>query len=90
MSWSIKVVTMYFGKGMRDFLRTTQLSSEFFEDLDEFQVNFLDMCFKQSIESNMGLMTSVENYNYHLFEDFKISRLELDVIVNSDNWKKAA
>ncbi len=81
---------MYIGKGMRDFLKTTQLSSEFFEDLDTFQLNFIDMCFKQSIESNMGLMTQAENYNYLLFEDFKLSRFELDVRVNTDTWKKAA
>ena len=81
---------MYYAKGMRDFLQTTQLSSEFFEELDDFQLQFLEMCFKQLIDDRMGLMSEIEAYNYELFEDFKLSRLENIYSISSDYLKKAS
>ena len=49
---------MYYAKGMRELLRLNQLNMEFFDNLDAFQLNFIEMCFKQSIENNMGLILS--------------------------------
>ena len=81
---------MYSAKGMRDLLQTTQLSMEFFEDLDEFQINFIEMCFKQSIDDKMGLLTEIEQFNLHLFEEYKIRQLEEMYGVDPDYFKKAA
>ena len=67
---------MYYAKGMKDFLQTTQLNMEFFNDLDSFQLHFIEMCFKQSIDDKMGLMSEVERYNYHLYEEYKMQKIE--------------
>lgn len=67
---------MYFALGIRDLLQTHQLSMEFFESLDEFQLNFVEMCFKQSIDDKMGLMGEIEHYNLQLFEEFKLRNIE--------------
>lgn len=81
---------MYFATGMRDLLQTTQLNLEFFLELDDFQINFIEMCFKQSIDEKMGLMTEVENYNYHLFEEFKIQSIEKMYGIDPESIKSAA
>ncbi len=80
---------MYYAAGLREVLQTTQLSMEFFEDLDEFQLNFIEMCFKQSLDGKMGLMTDVEQYNLSLFEEFKIRQLEDMYGVDAEYFKKA-
>tara|TARA_B100001971_G_C18234924_1_gene566498 strand:+ start:117 stop:341 length:225 start_codon:yes stop_codon:yes gene_type:complete len=61
---------------MRDLLRTHQLSVEFYDEMDTFQIQFIEMCFKQSIDEKMGLMSEVEHYNYQLFEEFKRREFE--------------
>ena len=81
---------MYYAKGMRDLLQTTQLSIEFFEDLDEFQLRFIEMCFAQSLDEKMGLMTDMEEYNLHLFEEFKLRKLEEQYGIDPEYIKKAA
>ena len=78
---------MYFALGMRDLLQNHQLSIEFFEDLDEFQINFVEMCFRQSLDDKMGLMTEIEHYNLQLFEEFKMRQVE---ILYATGKKKAA
>lgn len=80
---------MYYAFGMRDMLKNTQLNVEFFENLDNFQLHFIEMCFKQSIESQMGLMTEVELYNYNLFLDFKAYLFEELYGVEEQFYKKA-
>lgn len=81
---------MYYAKGMRDLLQTTQLSMDFFEDLDDFQINFIEMCFKQSLDEKMGLVSEIEKYNLHLFEEFKLRKIEQLYGVDPDYIKKAA
>mgnify|MGYP000184508345 CR=1 FL=1 len=81
---------MYYAKGMKDFLQTTQLNMEFFNDLDSFQLHFIEMCFKQSIDNKMGLMSEVERYNYHLYEEYKMQKIEDMYGVDADYFKKAA
>lgn len=81
---------MYYAKGLRDMLRTTQLSIEFYESLDEFQLHFIEMCFYQTLEVQMGMMNEVEMYNYHLFEDFKAYLFEEKYGIDEKFYKKAA
>lgn len=81
---------MYYARGLRDLLQTTQLNMEFYENLDEFQLNFIEMCFKQSLDNKMGIMTDVEEYNLHLFEEFKLRQLEEMYGVDGDYFKKSA
>lgn len=81
---------MYFATGMRDLLQTTQLNIEFFNELDNFQINFIEMCFRQSLDMKMGLMTDVEKYNYHLFEEYKIQSIEKMYGIDADYFKKSA
>lgn len=80
---------MYYAIGLRDLLSTTRLNREFFEELDTFQIHFIDMCFKQALEAQMGLMTEVEYYNYELFEEFKMDMIEEQYGVDPDYIKKA-
>lgn len=81
---------MYYARGMRDLLQSTQLNMEFFENLDDFQINFVEMCFKQAIDDKMGIMTDVEEYNLHIFEEFKLRKLENLYNFEPDVFKKAA
>ena len=81
---------MYYARGMRDLLQTTQLNLDFFDELDSFQINFIEMCFKQSLDEKMGLMSDVEKYNYHLFEEFKLRQIEDMYGVNPEYFKKSA
>ncbi len=80
----------YFARGLRDLLRTTQLNEEFFQDLDSFQKNFIDMCFKQSLDEKMGMMGDVESYNYHLFQEFRLREFETQFGLEENYWKKTA
>lgn len=81
---------MYYGKGMRDLLKTTQLNMEFFDNLDSFQLHFIGMCFKQAIDNRMGMLSDVEKYNYHLYEEFKIRQFESLYGLEPEFQKKAA
>ncbi|MFT6630390.1 MAG: hypothetical protein ACJAS4_000326 [Bacteriovoracaceae bacterium] len=81
---------MYVAKGMRDLLQSTQLNMEFFESLDNFQIHFIEMCFKQSMDDKMGMMADVERYNLHLFEEFKLRQLEDLYGVDPEYFKKSA
>ena len=80
----------YYARGIRDLLRTTQLSIEFFDSLDEFQLNFVEMCFKQSYDEKMGLMGDIENYNFHVYKEFKAIMFEEKYGLDEDFWKKVA
>ena len=81
---------MYYATGMRDLLQTTQLNLEFFDGLDNFQINFIEMCFKQSLDNKMGMMTEMEEYNLHLFEEFKLRQIEEKYGIDPDYLRKAA
>ena len=81
---------MYYAKGLRDLLQTTQLTLEFFYSLDNFQIQFIEMCFQQSLDEKMGLMTDVEEYNLHIFEEFKLRKLEEQYGIDPEYLKKAS
>jgi len=80
---------MYYARGIRDLLLTTQLNLEFFDHLTEFQLHYIEMCFKQSIDEKMGLMTDIEQYNYHLFEEFRSMRFHEYYGIEEEILKKA-
>ena len=80
----------YFARGLRDLLKKTQLNEEFFEGLDDFQKNFIDMCFKQSLDEKMGMMGNVESYNFHLFQEFRLREFENRFGLEDNYWKKVA
>lgn len=67
---------MYHAKSMKDLLKTTPLNEGFFSDLGSFQLNFIDMCFKKSLDEQMGMMSEVEFTNYQLFLKYKSEYLE--------------
>lgn len=81
---------MYFARGIRDLLQTTELNLDFFNNLDDFQINFIEMCFKQSLDEKMGLMGEIEKYNYHLFEEYKMRKIEDMYGVDPDYFKRSA
>lgn len=62
---------MYHAKGIKDLLKTIPLTEDFFMGLDPFQLNFIDMCFKRSIDEQIGMMTEVEYANYQVFMKYK-------------------
>lgn len=80
----------YYARGIRDLLKTTQLNIEFFDSLTEFQLNFVEMCFKQSYDEKMGLMGEIESYNYHVYQEFKAIMFEQKYGLDEDFWKKSA
>lgn len=81
---------MYFARGMKDLLQTHQLSVEFYSELDDFQILFIEMCFKRSFDEKMGMMTDVEIYNLEVFNDFKTIRFQEDYGMVEELWKSAA
>lgn len=80
----------YYARGIRDLLKTTQLNIEFFDTLTEFQLNFVEMCFRQSYDEKMGLMGEIESYNYHVYQEFRAIMFEEKYGLDEDFWKKAA
>lgn len=62
---------MYFAKSLKDLLKTTPLNEDFYGHLDAFHLNFIEMCFKKSLDEQMGMMTEVEFGNYQLFLKYK-------------------
>ena len=62
---------MYHAKSIKDLLKAVPLNEDFFMNLDPFHLNFIDMCFKRSIDEQMGMMTELEFANYQLFLKYK-------------------
>lgn len=62
---------MIFATTLRDLLKKIPLTEDFFYDLDPFQLNYIDMCFRRSLDEQIGLMTEVEFGNYQLFMFYK-------------------
>lgn len=80
----------YYAKGMSELIKTSQLSIEFYQQLDEFQIHFLEMCFKKDIEENIGMLGEIEHYNYHVFQEFKAEAFYEKHGIYEEWWKKAA
>lgn len=67
---------MYHAKSMKDLLKTTPLTEGFFNDLGPFQLNFIEMCFKKSLDEQIGMMSEIEFTNYQLFLKYKSEFVE--------------
>lgn len=81
---------MYFAKGLKDFLTSSQLDFHFFESLDTFHINYIEMCFKQRLDERMGMLTEVEKYNYRLFQEYKTFKFEELFGLDDDFYKSVA
>jgi hypothetical protein len=66
-----ELILMYHAKGLKDHLKTTPLTEDFFSVLGPFQLNFIDMCFKRSLDEQIGMMSEIEFANYQIFLKFK-------------------
>ena len=62
---------MYVAKGLKDLLKSVPLTEDFFRDLGPFQLNFTEMCFKRSLDEQIGMMSEIEFGNYQLFLKYK-------------------
>jgi hypothetical protein len=62
---------MYHAKSLKDMLKSVPLNEDFFTQLDPFHLNYIDMCFKKSLDDQMGMMAEVEFQNYHIFMKYK-------------------
>jgi hypothetical protein len=60
-----------YARGIKDLLKSTPLTEDFFRDLDPFQLNFIEMCFKRSLDEQIGMMSEVEFTNYQIFLKYK-------------------
>jgi hypothetical protein len=80
---------MYHAKGLKDLLKTVPLTEDFFRDLDPFQLNFIEMCFKRSLDEQIGMMTETEFSNYQLFLRYK-NDYEEEFYPEIKNSKKAS
>ncbi len=80
---------MYHAKTLRDLLKTVQITEDFFLDLDPFQLNYIEMCFKKSLDEQIGMMAEIEYHNYQLFMKYKSEYLE-DFYPEIKSHKKAS
>ena len=62
---------MFHAKTLKDLLKTIPINEDFYADLGAFQLNYIDMCFKKSLDEQMGMMSEVEFHNYELFLKYK-------------------
>jgi len=62
---------MYHAKGFKDHLKSTPLTEDFFSNLGPFQLNFIEMCFKRSLDEQIGMMSEIEFNNYQIFLKYK-------------------
>ena len=51
---------MMHAKTIRDLLKATPLTEDFFTGLDAFQLNYIEMCFKKSLDEQIGMMGEVD------------------------------
>ena len=74
---------------IRDLLKTIKLSEDFFMNLDPFQLNYIEMSFKRSLDEQIGMMSEIEYHNYELFLRYKSEYAE-DFYPEVGALKKAA
>jgi hypothetical protein len=80
---------MYHAKSIKDLLKSVPLTEDFFGHLDPFHLNYIDMCFRRSLDEQMGLMGDVEFHNYQLFMKYKSEFVE-DFYPEIKSTKKAS
>lgn len=62
---------MLAAKSLKDLLKTVPLTEDFFMGLDPFHLNFIEMCFKKSLDEQIGMMSEIEFNNYQIFLKYK-------------------
>ncbi len=75
--------------GIKDLLKSTPLTEDFFTGLGPFQLNFIEMCFKRSLDEQIGMMSEIEFGNYQIFLKYK-SEYQEDFYPELKNHKKAS
>jgi hypothetical protein len=80
---------MYHAKSLKDLLKTVPLTEGFFVDLDAFHLNYIDMCFRKSLDEQIGMMNEIEYLNYQIFLKYK-SEYEEEFYPEIKNQKKAS
>jgi len=80
---------MFHAKSLRDLLKTVPVTEDFFTGLDPFQLNYIEMCFKKSLDEQIGMMNEVEFKNYQVFLKYK-NDYEEDFYPEIKNHKKAS
>ncbi len=80
---------MHPAKSLKDLLKTVPLNEAFFVNLDPFHLNFIDMCFRKSLDEQIGMMSEVEFGNYQVFLKYK-SEYEEDFYPELKSQKKSA
>lgn len=80
---------MYHAKSLKDFIKTVPVNEDFYGTLDPFHLNFIEMCFKKSLDEQMGMMTEVEFGNYQIFLKYK-SEFEENFYPEMHELKKAS
>jgi hypothetical protein len=74
---------------LKDILKRVLVTEDFFRDLGPFQLNYIEMCFKRSLDEQMGMMSEVEFGNYQLFLKYK-NDYEEDFYPEIKSQKKAS
>lgn len=80
---------MYHATSIKDLLKSVPVTEDFFRDLDPFQLNFIEMCFKRSLDEQIGMMSETEFGNYQVFLKYK-TEYEEDFYPEIQSQKKAA
>jgi hypothetical protein len=80
---------MYHAKSLKDLLKSVPLTEGFYSNLDAFHLNFIDMCFRKSLDEQIGMMSEIEYSNYQIFMKYK-SEYEEDFYPEIKNPKKAS
>ncbi len=75
--------------GLRDILKSVPVTEDFFRDLGPFQLNYIEMCFKRSLDEQIGMMNEVEFANYQVFLKYK-NDYEEDFYPEIKDQKKAS
>lgn len=80
---------MFHATTLKDLLKTVPLTEEFFAGIDPFQLNYIEMCFKKSLDEQMGMMSEIEFANYQIFLKYR-SEYEEDFYPEIRDQKKAS
>jgi hypothetical protein len=80
---------MFHAKCLKDLLKIVPLTEDFYANLDAFHLNYIDMCFRKSLDEQMGMMSEIEFSNYQIFVKYKTD-YEEDFYPEIKNQKKAS
>ncbi len=81
---------MYHAKSLKDLLKSVTLTEDFYSNLDPFHLNFIDMCFKKSLDEQIGMMSEVRIRKLQALSWNIKSEYEEDFYPEIKNYKKAS